>query len=263
MLEARLKGEPPREDVWDGVAEAIRDECEYTYEKYCQFYPVESWETVDVERLLEVPIVERLDVPVERVARDGADCASMSAGDDNTSGSNDPDVYVAKLDWVARSPEGLRIIDHKTEERGSLNNSLQRWQYLTQVSLYQWAAAQVYQEPIYGLTIDVITRRSPKGQVDPEFRRVEVFRSDWQQRQAVETLKYVTAQIKNMRSQKWEDNLWPQNRENCHKWRMPCAYAAIHGESGRDQILLDNLYGPAEKYLEKTEKAQEGSLYNV
>ena len=224
LLEGRLKGELSfsKEELFPEVSESIWDECIFTYEKYCQQYPQEDWETIDVERLVEVPLTGMFD---------------------------GMDVYVAKMDWVARSPEGLRIIDHKTEERGSLNNSLQRWQYLTQVSLYQWAAEQYYHEPIYGITIDLISRRSLKGRCEPEFQRFTVQRTPWQQKQAVETLRYCVEQIKFMQSKEWTDGLWPQNRDNCQKWRWTCAYAALHGEDGRDENILMAKFQAAEEYL--------------
>ena len=245
MLEARLKDEPLREDVWDGVPEEIQVECEYTYEKYCQVYPVETWETVAVEKLVEVPIEEC-------EACHGTGSAEFFEPDKpcaECEGTGVSVTYVAKIDWIARGPEGLRIVDHKTEERGSVNNTHQRWQYLTQVSLYQWAVAQVYPEPIDKITIDIITRRSLKGRCDPEFSRIDTLRTPWQQNQALETLRYAARQIKEMKAAKWEDNLWPQNRENCQKWRVPCPYAMIHGESGRDEGTLQAKYRPAEEYL--------------
>lgn len=231
LLEKRLKNEPVDEALWDAVPQEIREEAEYTYEKYCQQYPVETWETIDVERLVEVPLG-----------------TGQTGG--RIDGGDDPDIYVAKMDWVVCAPEGLRIIDHKTEERGSVNNSPQRWQFLTQVSLYQWAAEQYYHEPIYNIVVDIITRRSTKGRCDPEFSRLEVHRSPWQQQQALETLRYVVAQIKAMQATEWTDGLWPQNRENCQKWRIPCEYVSIHGEEGRDENILRVKFREAEKYLD-------------
>lgn len=206
---------PPKPEK---LSQELEDEAQYTFEAYCQHYPQELWETLGVEQLLEVPLNE------------------------------EGDIYVAKMDWIARSPEGLRIIDHKTEERGGLNNTLQRWQYLTQVSLYQWAAVQVYNEPVYGITIDIITRRSPKGQVAPEFSRLDTHRSEAQIQSALGTLRWVASQIKVLRASHGTE-LWPQNRDNCHKWRMGCEYNLLHGDAGRDEETLRIKYEPAEEYL--------------
>lgn len=100
LCEARLKGVPVTASIWEGVPQEIRDEAEYTFEAYCQQYPTEDWEVLDVEKLVEVPIPE-----------------------------SEGDVYVGKLDVIIRRNDNgqLGIVDHKTEERGSYSNSLQRW----------------------------------------------------------------------------------------------------------------------------------------
>ena len=118
------------------------------------------------------------------------------------------------------------------------------WQHKAQVALYQWAAEQIYGEPIYNICIDILRRASPGGRFTPEFRRLTTQRTSWQCKEAVEDLRYVAERISSLENTRGE-KLWPANRGEC-KW---CPYTLIHGESGRDEEIIKHRFEAAKEYL--------------
>jgi hypothetical protein len=153
-----------------------------------------------------------------------------------------------KFDGIIRFPTGtLAIFEHKTEKSGGKHNLPEAWAQRAQVSLYQWAAQQLYQEPICAILLDVLTRGTPKGLKGPHFRRDLLIRTDEQIQKALRDFVYVADQIEKLKaSEDWRD--WPANTDNCHSGWFQCPYNALH-LYGRDEGQLVN-FREATPYLD-------------
>lgn len=191
----------------------LEAECQAVYAAYLQYYPADSWEVVDVERTLEVPL-------------------------------NSRHTLAFKMDLVVREAGGLAILDYKTEKRGGQNNSPEAWAARSQVSLYQWAASRHYNEEVQAIYLDVVQRGSPKGQEGPTFRRDRLVRTREQQASAVRNIIWVADQIESMQA----SGYWPQNTESCKDGWKKCDYFQLCHLGRTDGNL--RLYQPAKAYLD-------------
>ena len=193
-------------------------EAQEMFAAYRAYYPMEPFSTVDVERTFKVEIAPGV-------------------------------TYTGKIDWAIRDQEKrLGIADHKTEKRGGKGNLPQAWAARDQVSLYKRAAEILYNEPVHFILINVLTRRSPKGQEPPTFRRDVLQRSEEQVQKAVDDLVYVAGQVEKCRADYGVSGSWPQNRENCHNGMWGCEYYGIH-IFGRSEETLSQ-YQPTKPYLD-------------
>lgn len=198
----------------------VEDEAQVMFEAYKAFYPQEPWEVVDVEKLFEVPLPDS------------------------------EHTYTGKVDLIVRDKKTatLQIVDHKTEKRGGKSNLPGVWAAKAQVSLYLWAAQQIYNEPFGSIVLNVLTRQSPKGQKPPEFRRDNLQRTPAQQEEAVRNIVWVADQIEQMEREFGREDMWAQDRDNCQVGNSACEYRDLH-LYGRDERLIQIAYRPAEEYL--------------
>lgn len=158
-------------------------------------------------------------------------------------------VLVGKFDGIIRmhADGRLWILEHKTEKAGGRRNLPEAWAERNQVSLYIWAAEQLYGEPFGGILLDVLTRRTPKGQKPCYFRRDHLVRTDLQKHKAVHDFCYVANQIEKLTAAGGDWYQWPGNRDNCFTY-YPCTYRDLH-LYGRDENQLVN-FKQATPYLD-------------
>lgn len=192
----------------------LEAECQATFQAYLQHYgPESNLEVVDVERTLTVPLNER-------------------------------HTLAFKIDLLYRDLGGLKLRDYKTERRGGGYNSAEHWAAASQVSLYQFAAAEYYREPISELVLDITTRGSPKGQESPTFRRDSLIRTRAQQAAAVQNIIWIADQIESMQA----SGFYPSNTSSCKDGWKKCDYYQLCHIGRTDGNL--KLYRPAEAYLD-------------
>lgn len=228
---ARMRGKPIP-DYPPAADEAIEAEAQATFAAYLGHYPVEDFEVVETERTHTVPLP---------CLCDDLNCAHHL----------DPETefgqhsYALKIDLVLRKPDGLWIMDHKTQRRGGQGNHPKSWAARTQASLYLWAARQIYGETPAGFILNLITRQSEKGRVSPDFfRDVTIERTPAQMEEAVQQLVYVADRIEEHQ----RTGFWPTDRNRCHDGWRECDFYPLHTIGRTDANL--KLYRPAERYLD-------------
>lgn len=189
---------------------------------YRAHYPVESFNVVAVEQVFKCPI--------------------------NGSGH----VYTGKFDGVVRDKGTgrLLLLEHKSEKRGSDKNSPEAWAARTQVSLYMWAAQQLYHEPFDSIILDVLTRQSDKGEKPVTFRRDILQRTPEQQLSAIDDILYIAERIERMEQEFLgaSSGQWPRNTDQCYNGKWACDYADLH-IGGYSPELVQIKYAPAKEYL--------------
>lgn len=217
-------GQPAGVDRLTPLAdEALEAEALEMVAAYKQRWPLEQEEftVIDVERTFCVPI-------------DGT-----------------PHQLIGKFDGIIWRREDGRyyIFEHKTEKAGGRRNLPEAWASRNQVSLYIWAAEKLYNAQFGGILLDVLTRRTPKGQKPCAFRRDRLVRTDEQKQQAIHDFTYVADQIDELRAKGGEADWrqWPGNRDNCYSF-YPCQFRDLH-LYGRDENQLVN-FREAEPYLD-------------
>jgi hypothetical protein len=218
-------------------AAKLEAEAQAMFAAYQAAYPVEAFDVIDVERYFEVPLP----------------CPECGlATDHKMSCDSRPEqhIYIGKFDGIVREHETgkLCIFEHKTEKRGGKQNLPASWAVRSQVSLYIWAAEQVYGEPFDQILLDVLTRQSEAGQIGPTFPpRQHLQRTEEQKQAAVKNLIWVADQIEGMRA-KYLEGDWPFDSEQCVPNNWSCDYAKLH-IYGEDEFTLAQEYKPAEEYL--------------
>ena len=160
---------------------------------YNSYYPVDPFDVVDVERTFQVEIrkPEKLDED-KRLHH----------------------TYVGKFDAIVRLHDSgqLAVLEHKTERRGSKSNLPEAWASRTQAQLYIHAAQTIYNEPVKGVILNILTRQSPKGQVGCSFRRDDNLLYDQVKLdEAVRDIVWVADQIEACA----QAGFWPAYREAC------------------------------------------------
>jgi hypothetical protein len=217
----------------------LEAECQATFAAYLQHYGPEVREVVDVERTLVVPLKTQPCSGPGGTEEDRKRCTRCHG-----TGIEVVHELAFKIDLLLREPEGLAILDYKTEKRSSQYNTPESWAARSQVGLYQWAAARHYNEAVSALYLDVTTRGSPKGQEGPAFRRDRLIRTREQQEMAVANIIWVADQIEAMRL----SGFWPSNTERCRDGWRRCDYFQLHVIGRTDGNL--KLYQPAKPYLD-------------
>ena len=220
MLECGYKGITCDVDKLNAMMtvpdERLVAEAEAMYEAYKAHYPVEPFEVVDCEKSFALSI----------------------PGTKHT--------YAGRLDMTVRSSttKHLQLFESKTEKRGSYRNHPKAWAARSQVSLYFWAAQQVYGEPVDNIILNVATRGSEKGQIGPTFRRDLLERTPQQQETALKDLVYVADQIETLLA---KGEPFPSNRNACMEGNFPCDYYDLHNIGSSEDILAQ--FEEAEEYL--------------
>lgn len=226
LLEHHFKdlGGIPHDNLLPEVPETTRLECEATFAAYCASYSIEPFSVVSVEQTFKLAIP----------------------------GSHHR--YIGKFDGIIRYnqnsqwPDQLAILEHKTEKRNALKNLPKAWAARAQVSLYAWAAEQLYGEPISHILLDVIRRQSPKGQEHASFYRDTLERTRAQQLDALKDLCYVADQIEQCDLEYAHAEHWPRNTDECCIGNFECDMYPIH-VGGETPELIKIHYRPAEEYL--------------
>ena len=202
---------------------------------YNSFYPVDPFDIVDVERTFQV----NLPCPL---CKSCADC--------NCNVADVPGVhtYCGKFDAIVRlhSSGKLAILEHKTESRNSKMNTPEAWASRTQAQLYIWAAQQVYNEPIKGVILNILTRQSPKGQVGCSFRRDDNLLYDQSKLdEAIADIVWVADQIETCERL----GFWPAFREACvSPTGWACDFRDPHLIGWTEELKLVK-FKEAEQYL--------------
>lgn len=229
---------PPLEDP------ALEAEAQLTFAAYEAHYPEEPFEVVDVERYFEVPVGQCRECSWKKGFKEVQGYCESHYDNHNPYRH----TYCGEFDAIVRMKDSgrLRVLETKTERRGSKDNLPDAWIVKSQVGLYQYAAEQIYNEPIEAIILNVITRQSPKGQERPSFRRDNLYRSPAQQREAVRNLVWVADRIEECR----RDGFFPANRNNCVSgFGWHCPYYDLHATEERSEELVKAKFRPAEKYL--------------
>ena len=192
--------------------------------QYIAHYPIEDFDVVDIERTFEIPLPDS----------------------DHT--------YTGKFDGVVRgkTTHRLRLLEHKTEKRGSKNNTPEVWAARTQVGLYLAAGEILYGEPFDDIILDVLTRRSPGQRIGPTFRRDTLQRNEYQRTMALKNITWVADQITRLEDTLGRDVMWPQHTENCCKGGFKCDMYELHvtGEGERSPFVVLKYFKEAERYLD-------------
>lgn len=231
---ARMLGKPlPDYEAWPN--ESIESEALATFAAYIGHYPAEDFEVVDVEKQFEFPLWHKHE---EAVAW------SMAL-----SGKHVPSRHqlIGKIDCVVRMRDTgrLRVLETKTEKRGGQYNDAESWAARPQVSLYAWAASQLYGEEVEGSLLNVISRRSPKGQEPPIFQpRQHLLRTKSQTAAALETAVWTADQIEASVASEAFPGYW----ERCKEGWNRCEFYSLH-VVGRDENTLSK-YREAKAYLD-------------
>jgi len=147
---------------------------------------------------------------------------------------------------VVRYPDGtIGPFDTKTESRQGYNTR-EDWAGRTQAKIYLWALARLYPEQhVSRLTVDVITRGSPKARRGPLYYRIDDIASPSDAlNEAIRNVNYVADRIEYHQLTNW----WPANMNACKKGWEKCDFYLIH-VNGRSQENLRH-YRPAEQYLD-------------
>lgn len=201
--------------------EAVELEAQAMLAAYCSAYPLEPFDVLTVERVFKIPL--------------------------NGSGH----VYSGKFDGIIRykDTKKLAILEHKTQKRGGQNNTPEAWAARAQVSLYQYAAGVLYQEPVEHILLDVLTRQSPKGQEPCGFYRDVLERTSEQVEDAIADLRYIADRIEAMEREFYLSGFrWPRNTDKCMDGRWECDYYSLHVNQ-MDEQLVQLKYKEADEYL--------------
>lgn len=211
LLEAHYSGKPAP----DCPASSLEDEAQATLAAYIAYYPVEDFEVVETEK------VHVLEIP------------------------NSSHRLAIKMDMLTRAynDRRLRLLDTKTERRGSQANSPESWASRRQVGLYQWGVSQVYHEDVQSIIVNIVTRASEKGRVSPAFSRWETYRTADQISEALRYVSWVGDQIERALA----SGYFPANRDACKDgWKL-CDFYRPHLYGWTDSLRAK--YLPAEDYL--------------
>lgn len=194
---------------------ALEDEAQATLAAYIAHYPVEPFDVLETER------VHVLAIP------------------------NSSHRLACKLDMLVRGhADGrIRVLDTKSERRGSQSNHSESWASRRQVGLYQWAAQEVYREEVAGILINVVTRQSEKGRVSPSFSRLDTYRTADQQQEALRYVAWVGDQIERAIA----SDYFPMNRDACRDGWKKCDFYAPHLYGWTDALRAK--YTNKEDYL--------------
>ncbi len=233
----------------------VENEAQAMMAAYRQFYPIEPFTVLDVEKTHVVSIVADI----------CADCGSLGGEPYKTDEAlwfchhcsalsvRARHKYAFKADLLAQDAKtGVgHVVDHKSEKRNSYANTPQAWASRHQVSLYQWASRQLRPDLEMGaVIINILTRQSPKGREGPVFRRERPFRTPEQEREAIAWL----VRTADLISQCERTGNWPANRNNCVTGRYECDYFLLHNDYGEGKPDLEQLisikFKKAEPYLE-------------
>lgn len=236
--------------------ELLEIEAQMIFEVYKAKYPVEDFDIVDVERSFRVQLPDLCPscYTLEFVGRSEHEdvwpnIVYCKLCDEYFKTGRH--VYPGKIDLTFRNRENglLNIMDHKTEKRQSRSNSPQKWAVRDQASLYLWAAAAIYKEPIERFTVNILKRPSPKFNEPPTFPdRQKLERTKEQIETAVRDICFIADDIKRyMRI--FGDKQWPSNREVCDNFYGQCDYYLPH-TYGWSQDILENKFQPKTPYLE-------------
>ena len=237
------------------ASEKVEAEAQAMMATYKQFYPVEPFLVLDVEKTHVVQVVA--DVCEQCGCLEGEPyktddklwycrhCGGLS--------NRLRHQYAFKADLLAQDAKtGLgHVIDHKSEKRGSYSNTDRAWAGRYQVSLYQWASRQIRPGLEMGpIIINVLTRQSPKGKEGPLFNRLRPFRTPEQEREALAWL----VRTADLITQCDKTGHWPANRANCFEGKYACDYFEIHNDYGEGTPDLEKLiqikFKKAVPYLE-------------
>lgn len=200
--------------------ETLEAEAQWLVNAYCEHYPADNWEIIDVEKTF------KLRLP----------------------GSHH--VYMGKLDLLIRDLDDvlLWIIDHKTEQRGSKSHIPQKLAVTDQGSLYLWAARKIYGDDTIGMKYNILTRSSEKGLKPPSFQdRYVIERSQHEINTAVRDIIYVADQIEAA-TKAFGEGEWPANRDECYGWGY-CDYYQLHRFGEDPQLALKHKFQTREEYL--------------
>lgn len=200
--------------------EPTESECQAMFAAYCAHYPVEPFVPVAVEQVFQVAI------------------------------PGTAHIYTGKFDAIVRYLEApytnqLAILEHKSEKRSGVSNLPEAWAARSQVSLYMWAAEQLYNERPAHIVLDVLRRQSEKGQEPCSFYRDTLERTAQQSETAIADLVYVADQISELTD---TGGHWPQNTDQCMVGRWACDYYSKH-IIGDTPEMVQISYRPAEEYL--------------
>lgn len=159
-------------------------------------------------------------------------------------------ILTGKFDGIIRDVETkkLLVLEHKTEKRGAMTNLPQKWAMKSQVSLYMWAAEQLYGEPISYTLLDVLIRQSPKGREAASFYRDQLERTPKQMHQALCDLDYYADQIERLQEAYGLGGPWPRNTDQCISF-WDCEYLPLHRCQSDDSLIRISDYKPKKEYL--------------
>ncbi len=211
---------PPTKPYPESEDAACETESQLILAKYIGHYPVEPFEVIDAERTIEVKIPRT------------------------------EHTYVFKADLLVRMllTKRLFLVDHKTQKSTSRSNDPESWAARTQATLYLWASGQHYGETPEGLIVNVITRGSEKGRVDPSFHRIDTIRRTPQQIElALKNLVYVAGEIEHAS----HEGFYPSDQNRCKEGWKRCDYFDLH-IIGRTEGNLRK-FKPTTPYLEGME----------
>lgn len=159
-------------------------------------------------------------------------------------------ILTGKFDGIIRdiATGKLIVLEHKTEKRGAMTNLPQKWAMKSQVSLYMWAAAQLYGErPAYTL-LDVLIRQSPKGREAASFYRDQLERTETQMEEALSDLLYYADRIEDLIALSPALPHWPRNTDQCIGF-WDCEYLPLHRCQSGDSLIRISDYKPKKEYL--------------
>jgi hypothetical protein len=224
--------------------EAIESECQATLAAYEAHY-VRDFEYLESERTSSVPI-----------ARNCPNCGGeaqekLSLASDQRVCRECGQIFVihelvVKLDAVVRYGDGtIGPFDTKTEARPGYNTR-EDWAGKTQAKIYLYALGALYpHERVSRLTVDVVSRASPKARRGPLFTRLDDISStpaDIQE--AIRNVSAVADDIQHA----LRVGFWRSNMNLCKRGWEKCSYYDLH-VLGRTEENLRK-YKPAEAYLD-------------
>lgn len=231
---------PPLPDI------GLESEAQLTFAAYEAHYPTEPFDVVSVEEYFEVPVGRCKNCAFwgekgKWEAREPCECHYNSPSYNHT--------YCGEFDAIVRMRESgrLRLFETKTEARNSKANLPASWQQKTQVSLYLFAAQQIYGEEFEGILLNVITRQSPAGREPPIFRRDLLERTRGQQTEAIKNLVWIADNIEACK----KADFFPANRNECiGRYGFSCEYLFLHQNEGRPtEELIQLKFQTAKEYL--------------